>query len=303
MYYSDKETIMTITRCWTGERFEDGRPKVANKYIEALRGMTLEEAWKPIYLLGYEHQFCSGLKTLHPDMKLVGRAVTATFMPTRPDLQEVQFDIGHNQEGRNGNYNQWIVHTLVPGDVIVVDMFDKIKMGTFLGGNMVTALKNKTINGGAVIYGGVRDMEQMKQVKDIQVYYRGCDVTPIRECLMTSMNAPCRIGTAVCLPGDIVMGNQEGVLFIPSHLVETVVEGAAKAHVRDIFGFELISNNLYTIAQIDRAWTAEMLEKLQKFAHTDSRVKDQYGHLSWKREIKEAKETEGKPFDAAETML
>lgn len=302
MYYSDKENIIRITAKWQGERFEDGRPRVEDKYIEALRHMTLEEAWKPIYLLGYEHQFCGDLKMLHPGQKLVGRAVTATYMPLRPDLHEIQFDIGHEEEGRKGNYNQWVVQSLQPGDVAVVDMYDKIFKGTFLGGNMTTALKNKTVNGGAVIYGGVRDLEQMKQVEGVQVFYRGCDVTPIRECMMTSMNAPCRIGKAICLPGDIVMGDEEGVLFIPCHLVAHVVDGAAKAHVRDIFGFELISTNKRTIAEIDRPWTAEMLEMLQDFARTDPRMKE-YSFLDWSKEISEARAEESKQHDDTQTML
>lgn len=302
MYYSDKERIMTITSAWKGERFEDGRPKVHDRYLEALKKMTLEEAWKPIYLLGYEHQFCGDLKLLHPNQKMVGRAVTATFMPLRPDLHDIQFDIGHNAEGRQGNYNQWVVQSLVEGDVAVVDMYDKIFKGTFLGGNMTTALKKKTVNGGAVIYGGVRDMEQMRTVEGIQVFYRGCDVTPIRECMMTDLNGPCRIGKAICLPGDIVMGDDEGVLFIPSHLVKHVVDGAAKAHVRDVFGFELISKNIRTIAEIDRPWTAEMLEMLQEFARTDARVAE-YNYLDWSAEIAEAKASENKTYDATQTML
>ena len=302
MYYSDKEKIMTITSAWKGERFEDGRPKVHDRYLEALKKMTLEEAWKPIYLLGYEHQFCGDLKLLHPNQKMVGRAVTATFMPLRPDLHDIQFDIGHNEEGRQGNYNQWVIQSLVEGDVAVVDMYDKIFKGTFLGGNMTTALKKKTVNGGAVIYGGVRDMEQMRTIEGIQVFYRGCDVTPIRECMMTDLNGPCRIGKAICLPGDIVMGDDEGVLFIPSHLVKHVVDGAAKAHVRDVFGFELISKNIRTIAEIDRPWTAEMLEMLQEFARTDARVAE-YNYLDWSEEIAEAKKSENKAYDATQTML
>ncbi len=302
MYYSDKQMIERITSKWTGERFPDGRPRVPDRFLEPLRKMTLEEAWKPIYLLGYEFQFCGDLKMLHPGKKLVGRAQTATFMPLRPDLHEIQFSIGHEEEGRTGNYNQWLVQSLQPGDVAVVDLYDKVFKGTFLGGNMTTALKNKTINGGAVIYGGIRDMEQMRAVQDVQVFYRGADVTPIRECMMTSMNGPCRIGKAICLPGDIVMGDDEGVLFIPSHLVEQVVDGAAKAHVRDIFGFELITSNQYTIAQIDRPWTAKMLMMLQDFARSDPRVSD-YSYLSWEKEIEEAKAEESKKHDDTQTML
>ena len=266
------------------ERFPDGRPRVPDRYLEALRGMTLEEVWKPIFVKGYESQFEGRLHTLHDDgRKLVGRAVTATFAPTRPDLHEVMFGIGM-KEGRKGNYNQWVVDSLVDGDVLVIDMYDKIYKGTFLGGNLTTAVKTKTKTGGAVIWGGVRDVEQMKQVEGVQVYYRGIDPTPIRDFLMTGFNTPTRLGNAIVLPGDIVFGAGGGVLFIPAHLVPEVVDGAAKTHVKDIFGFEMITQNVFTTAQIDKnTWTEDMLDLLVKFIKEDPRG-EEYRDLDWSKE-------------------
>lgn len=284
MDFNVKEDIIALTPQWKGERFPDGRPRVPDRYLEALRGMTLEEVWKPIFVQGYESQFEGRLHTLHDDgRKLVGRAVTATFAPTRPDLHEVMFGIGM-KEGRKGNYNQWVVDSLVDGDVLVIDMYDKIYKGTFLGGNLTTAVKTKTKTGGAVIWGGVRDVEQMKQVEGVQVYYRGIDPTPIRDFLMTGFNTPTRLGNAIVLPGDIVFGAGGGVLFIPAHLVPEVVDGAAKTHVKDIFGFEMITQNVFTTAQIDKnTWTEDMLDLLVKFIKEDPRG-EEYRDLDWSKE-------------------
>lgn len=284
MDFNVKEDIIALTPQWKGERFPDGRPRVPDRYLEALRGMTLEEVWKPIFVKGYESQFEGRLHTLHDDgRKLVGRAVTATFAPTRPDLHEVMFGIGM-KEGRKGNYNQWVVDSLVDGDVLVIDMYDKIYKGTFLGGNLTTAVKTKTKTGGAVIWGGVRDVEQMKQVEGVQVYYRGIDPTPIRDFLMTGFNMPTRLGNAIVLPGDIVFGAGGGVLFIPAHLVPEVVDGAAKTHVKDIFGFEMITQNVFTTAQIDKnTWTEDMLDLLVKFIKEDPRG-EEYRDLDWSKE-------------------
>ena len=284
MDFNVKEDIIALTPQWKGERFPDGRPRVPDRYLEALRGMTLEEVWKPIFVKGYESQFEGRLHTLHDDgRKLVGRAVTATFAPTRPDLHEVMFDIGM-KEGRKGNYNQWVVDSLVDGDVLVIDMYDKIYKGPFLGGNLTTAVRTKTKTGGAVIWGGVRDVEQMKQVEGVQVYYRGIDPTPIRDFLMTGFNTPTRLGNAIVLPGDIVFGAGGGVLFIPAHLVPEVVDGAAKTHVKDIFGFEMITQNVFTTAQIDKnTWTEDMLDLLVKFIKEDPRG-EEYRDLDWSKE-------------------
>ena len=292
---NNREDIIALTTLWKGERFEDGRPKVPQKYLDEMRKMTLEELWKPIFLKGYITQFEGDLKTLHDDgRKLIGRAVTCSFVPTRPDLHDVMFGVGA-AEGRKGNYNQWVVDSLVEGDVVVADMYDKIFKGTFLGGNLTTAIRTRTKTGGGVIWGGIRDVEQMKQVPDVQVYYRGIDPTPIREFVMKDFNNITRIGKATVLPGDIVYGAGGGVLFIPSHLVQEVVEGAAKTHVKDDFGFEMIKAGKFTTAQIDRAtWTEEMLDMLVEWIKTDPRG-EKYRDLDWSVEYKMARE--GDPDD------
>ena len=209
------------------------------------------------------------------------------------------FNVGR-LEGRKGNFNQWVIDSLIEGDVVVVDMYDKIYKGTYLGGNLTTAIKTRTKTGGGVIWGGIRDVEQMKQVPDVQVYYRGIDPTPIREFVMKDFNGITRIGKATVLPGDIVYGAGGGVLFIPSHLVQEVVEGAAKTHVKDDFGFEMIGLGKFTTAQIDRAtWTEEMLDMLTDWIRTDPRG-EKYRDLDWSQEYELARN--GDPNDT-QTML
>lgn len=153
MKFNSKEEIIALTPQWKGDRMDDGRPYVPDKYLKALHKLTLEEVWKPIFVKGYESQFEGRLQVLHNDgRKLIGRAVTASYCPYRPDLDEVVKNIGRN-ENRTGTYNQWVIDSLVEGDVIVIDMYDKIYKGTFLGGNLTTAIKNKTKTGGGVIWG------------------------------------------------------------------------------------------------------------------------------------------------------
>ena len=101
---------------------------------------------------------------------------------------------------------------------------------------------------------------------------------------MKDWNDITSFGGAVCLPGDVVFGAGGGVLFIPSHLVQQVVEGAAKTHVKDDFGFEMICKGLFTTAQIDRAtWTVEMLDMLTEWIRTDPRG-EKYRDLDWSEE-------------------
>lgn len=310
MLFNTREEIIAMTPEWTGERFEDGRPKVADKYLDALYGMTLEELWKPIFVKGYESQFIA-MKSLHPEFKedgtvnrkLVGRAVTAMYAPVRPDYKEAMNAMAR-AKGLSGTPNQWVIDSLNDRDVIVIDMFDKVYKGTFLGGNLTTAIHQKTGNGGAVIWGGIRDIEQMHRVPDVQVYYRGIDPTPIRDFVMTGMNCPVRLGdgrdAAICLPGDVVYGCSGGVLFIPPQLVVDVVDDGAKTQVKDLFGFEMISQNKFTTAQIDKkTWSEEMLDLLMEFIRTDERAAA-YRDIDWSKEYDLARN--GDPTDTQSAL-
>ena len=310
MLFNTREEIIAMTPEWTGERFEDGRPRVADKYLDALYGMTLEELWKPIFVKGYESQFIA-MKSLHPEFKedgtvnrkLVGRAVTAMYAPVRPDYKEAMNAMAR-AKGLSGTPNQWVIDSLTDRDVIVIDMFDKVYKGTFLGGNLTTAIHQKTGNGGAVIWGGIRDIEQMHRVPDVQVYYRGIDPTPIRDFVMTGMNCPVRLGdgrdAAICLPGDVVYGCSGGVLFIPPQLVVDVVDDGAKTQVKDLFGFVRISQNRFTTAQIDKnTWSEEMLDLLMEFIRTDERAAA-YRDIDWSKEYDLARN--GDPTDTQSAL-
>ena len=294
MYFNNPEDVIALTSQWKGERFPDGRPKVPDFYLDEIRKMTLEELWKPIFVQGYENQFLA-MPSLHPEFKedsslnckMIGRAVTAAYAPTRPDLAAYTRSLADGK-GMSGTPNQWVIDSLGDRDVAVIDMYDKIYKGTFLGGNLTTAVKTRTHTGGAVIWGGIRDIEQMKKVDGINVYYRGIDPTPIRDFSLLSFNGPVRLGqgehAAVCLPGDIVYGCSGGVLFIPPQLVVEVVENGVKTQVKDIFGFEMIAQNRFTTAQIDlNVWTEEMLDLLVEFIKTGPRGAE-YRDLDWSHE-------------------
>lgn len=309
MQFNCYDDIVSMTKLWTGERFPDGRPKVPDKYLDALADLTLEEIWKPIYVKGYENQFIA-MQGLHPEFKedgsvnkkLIGRALTAVYAPSRPDYFQVQMETAA-AKGWSGTPNQWVIDSLQDRDVIVIDMYDKIFKGTFVGGNLTTAIKQKTGTGGAVIWGGVRDVEQMRKV-GTQVYYRGIDPTPIRDFVMTGFNVPARLGTGreacICLPGDIVYGCSGGVLFIPPHLVPEVVDGAAKTQVKDMFGFDMITANRFTTAQIDKnTWSEDMLDLLMDFIKTDPRA-EKYRDLDWSVEYDLARN--GDPNDTQSAL-
>lgn len=293
MIFNNKEDIIQMTPLWEGERFPDGRPKVSDEILKKIRSMSLEEIWAAGYEHGYDNQFQTGFHSSNPQMKAptVGRAVTSTFMPIRLDL-EIAMKRQCKAQGMLGNtnmYNIFVVDSLVEDDVWVVDLFDKIKYGTIIGGNLGTAIAKNTKRGGAVVWGGVRDIDQLNTLTDINVFYRGIDPTPLRDHVLTGFNTPTRIGIATCLPGDVVYACDAGVLFIPPHLTTEVVESGEKTKVRDIFGFQRLRESKYIGSDIDTfPWSVEMMEDLINWISAED-AGAPYRHLDWTAEIEESK--------------
>ena len=100
-----KEEMLFLTPLWKGERFADGRPKASDALLQRLKSVTLEEAWAVLKNENFKHNYEDGWQTINPDSVLVGRALTATFMPGRPDIQRVIDDRGHTKDGRIKSQN------------------------------------------------------------------------------------------------------------------------------------------------------------------------------------------------------
>ena len=72
---------------------------------------------------------------------------------------------------------------------------------------------------------------------------------------MIGINVPIRIGGALVLPGDVVLGRDGGVIFIPPQLAERVVQSSEITRLRDDFGHARLRAGVYTAGQIDGRWT------------------------------------------------
>lgn len=189
MQFRNPSDVIQLTPQWSGERPRDGRPRVPDDILQRMAKVSTEEAWSVIERQGYKFQFEGHLKAIHSDRNLVGRAVTAVMVPKRPDLHDYLLEYGQRQEGRRGFFNTWVIDELQADDVLVVDMFDKVVEGTFSGGNLSTAVALRT-GRGQVIYGGIRDLDQIQTIDRLQTYYRGVDPTPIGEVTLIASMCP-----------------------------------------------------------------------------------------------------------------
>ncbi len=283
MRYNNRDEIIELTPQWTGERLPDGRPYVSDEILQRMRRLqiTTEEAWSVLWAHGYERQFEGNWINLHPDRVMVGRAVTATFVPHRPDLHDYLMAYGHEQEGRIGAMNSWVIETLQKDDVPVVNLFGKVYNGTFSGANLSTAIATRT-GTGQVIYGGIRDAQQILEIPDFSTFCKGIDPTPIRDVTLVGFNTPCRIGEAICLPGDIVIGTYTGILFVPPQLAEEVLEHAERTHLREVFSHMRLRQGIYTSSQMDTQWTPEIVADFDEWRKTYSIGED--AHIDWAKE-------------------
>lgn len=278
MKFDCREDIIQLTSLWKGERFDNGRPRVPDDILRRMLKVTTEEAWGVLWNAGYKYQFEGGWHNMHPDRVLVGRAVTGVFVPRRPDLHDCLMAYGHGEEKRIGEMNSWVIETLVEDDVIVIDLFSKVYEGTYSGGNLSTAIATRTRRG-QVIHGGIRDAQQIRTIDHLHTFCRGMDPTPIRDVTLIGMNVPCRIGGAVCMPGDIVLGTYTGVLFIPPHLAGEIVVNAERTALREIFGLQRLREGVYTSSEMDTAWTAEIEADFAEWRKTNT--PEEFSHLQW----------------------
>ncbi|MBM1105750.1 RraA family protein [Aurantibacter crassamenti] len=272
-----KDELVFLTPEWKGERTENGRPYVSDDILKRMKGVTLEEAWSVLKGANFKYQYAEDWHTINPDSVLVGRAVTAIFMPGRPDIHRVIDERGHNEDGRIKSQNAWTIDMLIKGDVYVVDQFGAHVDGPTIGDNLGNSIFAKTGNG--IVYdGAIRDIDGLKEIGSFTSFFRTYHPShhlnnPDGDLNTTlvGINTPTRIGMATVMPGDVVLGRDGGVIFIPPHLAEKVVKTSEVVRLRDMFGHLRLREQKYTPGQIDTRWSDEIEKDFSQWlnAHID----------------------------------
>jgi len=270
-----KQELIDYTAKSTFDRFPDGRPKVPDSLIERARGLSAEEIWATLHEeKGFNNQWADGFQVLHPGKTMVGRAFTVQFMPRREDVDEVAEDKA-KAHGLPRLMNQTAIDMLQPGDVLVVDLFGKKVDGTIVGDNLFYYVMKATKGGGLVVDGSIRDLDGLSEI-DMPGYFRAADPTPIGNVMLTGINIPVRIGGVTVMPGDLVVGDREGVYFIPPQFVKKVLDRADEIHVHDEWTKQKFDEGKYKSAEIYgspkdpklqeeyRAYLKKRLEEIRK---------------------------------------
>jgi regulator of RNase E activity RraA len=262
-----KEELIFLTPSWKGERFADGRPKVPDAILKRMKKVSVEEAWATMKNAGFAYQIAEGWQTINPDSVLVGRALTATFMPGRPDMHKAIDSLGKKQ-GKRGQ-NTWPVDLLVKGDVYVANQFGAKLNGPTIGDNVGNAIYAKSGNG--IVYdGAIRDLEGLKEIGRFTSFYTSYDPSyhnPGKDIntMIMGINKPTLIRNVTVMPGDVVLGKLGVVVFIPPHLAERVVKTSEIVRLRDLFGHQRLREGKYTAGQIDTKWSDDIEKDFSKW--------------------------------------
>jgi 4-hydroxy-4-methyl-2-oxoglutarate aldolase len=256
-----REDLIELTKLNPFRRFPDGRPQVPDDYLKRMKLVTAEEVWSVLQSHGYHRQFAGGFMQTHPGVVLVGRALTASFLPHRPDYHDAIQQAGTAEgRGKIGGQNSWIIESLQLNDVMVVDLRGKIENGTIVGDNLGTAVRTRT-RAGLVVDGAIRDLPGLITLTDVNFFMRDVHPTAIADETLEGINVPVKIGGVTVLPGDVVLGTNTGIYFIPPHLVQEVVESSELTRVRDEFGKMRLAEGKYTSGEIDVPTWREDIEK------------------------------------------
>ncbi|HEX4750174.1 MAG TPA: RraA family protein [Bryobacteraceae bacterium] len=258
------EQILFYTSDWKGERFPDGRPKLPDDLLKRAADVSIEDVWDFLRDQGYRNQFEGNWQALHIDKPMTGRALTAQYMPQRPDMRKAILAEGKT-EGRVGDTNSWPIAELQVGDVYVADGFGKIIDGTLIGSNLGNGVAAHT-HTGFVFNAGIRDQEENREIPNFNGFYRGSDPSAWQQMELTSINAPVLIGRAVVLPGDLVLAKTDGIIFIPAVLAEQAISAAEFTNLKDAFNFQLNQQGKNG-AMFEGGWNAAKYEAFGKWVN------------------------------------
>jgi len=255
---SSRERALSSTPLWRGPRMEDGRAYVSDSILERMKKVSITMAWGIVRGAGYRNCYenSAGWQTIYPDKAIVGRVLTAQYMPSHPDYNRDILRHGH-AEGRIGSSNSWPIDMLKKGDVYVADCFGKVLDGTLIGDNLANAIYANSGNG-VIFDGGVRDLEGIEAIEGFNAWHKGADPSYLRDVMLTAINVPVKVGKALACPGDVVLAKREGIVFIPAHLAEKVVIQSEGIMLRDMFGHKRLREGKYTPGQIDGRWSPEI---------------------------------------------
>lgn len=243
------------------------RPRVTDEQLTRIARYPIEALWNGVQNQGYTRNFANHFRLTQPGTKLVGRALTMRYLPLRPDI-----DAATKQLAKEGDwdyqYNVRAGEDAHSGDVIVVELGGAVDRATFLGDVTGIGMKQRGVRG-VVVDGGIRDLNEFLAMKDFPIYYVNAHASAMADEVGVEWNAPIRVGHVSVLPGDVVVGDEEGVLFFPPQITEEVLKSAALTVNTENFKREMMRSGKYRSRDIYPKLSPELEKRYQEWLKTN----------------------------------
>jgi 5-oxopent-3-ene-1,2,5-tricarboxylate decarboxylase / 2-hydroxyhepta-2,4-diene-1,7-dioate isomerase len=197
----------------------------------ALNTISTATLTHQLQMRGVRSTFMSGLKPLHPEKRMVGRARTLRYVALREDVQP-QFAGGLNAQKR-------VVESIQPGDVLVIEARGVPDAGT-IGDIYATRLFGLG-GAGVVTDGALRDTPAIADIGGPVYHQASHGSTYGRQHMPFSADEPVTCAGVFVMPGDVIVGDGEGAVVIPAALVEEIVQNALVQEEREAFALEMVA--------------------------------------------------------------
>jgi regulator of RNase E activity RraA len=186
-----------------------------------LMGVSTATLCTALFKRGFRHQFVQDVRPLRADLpNMVGEAYTLRYMPAREDLNTIEVFKNREHPQRKA------VEECPPGAVFVIDSRKDARAAS-AGNILVTRLMKRGV-AGIVTDGGFRDSPEMAKLPFPVYHQRPAAPTNLTVHQAIDINVPIGCGDAPVFPGDVIVGDAEGVVVIPAHLADEVAAEAVE---------------------------------------------------------------------------
>ena len=202
-----------------------GPTGVADPVLETLKGISIPTISMILRRLGYASTFLSGAVPRTSSQNFVGRAFTGRTLPARSDVAKTQ--------GGPASLHRQAFETIRAGDVLVIDARGDV--GARVTGDILASRLKYRGAAALITDGAIGDLAALQTI-GLPVYSRG--VTPVtfgELHVMADLNVPVACAGVLIMPGDIIVGDPEGVIAIPQAVAAQVAEEGAETERRDAF--------------------------------------------------------------------
>ena len=192
--------------------------EISDELLETLKGVSVPTATQYLFSHGFANVYPIGLQpmALREGQVMVGRALTLRFIPKREDLVKAQYSAVTGRPHRDA------IESIEKNEILVIDAYGNLGAGVV--GDMFTRRVQNRGGTGIVADAVVRDLSAIKTV-GLPLFCRGVHGAGInRELMSVGINEPIQICGVPVIPGDVLLGDADGLVVIPPAEVEALDE-------------------------------------------------------------------------------